>query len=84
MFFLKPWKSGGEREKGPSKTSLLKYTSNGEPVVAIIVVRGIHRGRIDVEVVHIVTIVASRRPEVAVGATIAGGAIIVVARERGT
>lgn len=60
------------------------HTTDREPVVAIVVVLRVNCRRIDVQIVHIVTIVASRRPEVAVRALIVGCAAVEVARERST
>ena len=73
---------GSREEREP--LNLLKNAPNGKAVVAIVVVLGIHCGRIDVQIVHIVSIVDSRRPEVAVRALIVGRAAVEVARERGT
>lgn len=50
-------------------------------VVTIVVILGIDRGCIGVEVVHIVSIVVRRRPEVPVGAQIVHRARVEVAGE---
>ena len=74
--------SGKRASTRQPTNKLLKYTPNRESVVPIVVIRRIHIRGIDVEVVHIVTIVVSRRPEVAVGALIVRRAIVEVPGKR--
>ena len=77
---LEPLKENGRGRKN-RKLRLLKHTTDREPVVAIVGVLRIDIRRIDVQVIHIVSIVERRRPEVAVAALIVRGAIVEVAGE---
>ena len=75
----------GEHGKTGTHTKSLggsQHTPHREPVVAIVVILRIDTRTIDVQVVHIVAIVARRRPEVAVTALIMRRTVVEVARER--
>ena len=71
-----------------SRTNLLEEAPNRETVAPILVVPRTHTGRIHVQAVHLVSIVESTRPEVAVATLrVSGGGArgtVGTARERGT
>ena len=54
---------------------LRTYATYGEPVVLVVVVLGVHDGRIEVQVVAVVGIVNRGGPIVPVGTNVAGASI---------
>ena len=72
----------GRRAAPPQKANLAPPDApHRVAVVAVVVVLRVHIRAIYVEVVHVVVIVASRRPPVAVATLIVGRTTIDVARE---
>ena len=61
--------------------TLLKHAPNREAVAPTVVIRRVDIRTIEAEVIHIVTIVARRRPEAAAAALTRGRTIVEAARE---